>query len=971
MGVKPVLLNKVDLESTSTHKSDNMTNIELYINNTLCDINNPESLGVRLNRVLINPSELNTKDAQYSYSITIPSTPQNDGIFGYANIEETKNKFNRFFDSQLYVDSVKIFDGQFKLSEIDTEGNYKGNLVVPAPKTIKEIFGEKKMNEVGEWLIDVNEKNAISGEEKEVSFPQFISNMNLKEEADCIFPLVLYGLLPKQPKIDANGDKIYTGKTLWDDTVRLGVADFPPSINCLKAIQKIFESMKDENDRSVKITGSAFADERLKGLYMSYQNPVDYEQPWNWGQLGCMHLRGTWTNIDNGSDGNFDSGHLERNFNKVEKDSEVSCIAVNLFSCKNAKIEVLEDNSSSIFQHETQKPTYINKNTTVTIPVSGLYKVNLHAEVKINVSPKYGYRSDRSLGIRFMYANENGHSDNYLDNLRYELKLLRSRGDEIDFTSQGIDTVFFKDNFNQANDPNGLYETVGGESFRKYKTYPKYFPRENSVLFVDPYQNNNMVCGFSWGKARNEDKQNPTDKRYVPMYLLAAKSGLSWSADNDTVNYCAVDSPEGYWEYGIKKGYTNIIGDEDDEAKALIYRESSKFKVEVANSDNYIRSKEDEKVSGEANIQAIVWLERGERLALADVLDTGYFNGPAKSDPYAKHEVSFDLQIEPYRTNRDWVKVDLEGTGTGAMNWEDDRKEGLFPKSTIDLIKFLPSEQKVDEWLDNFCKAFNLQLTQPAPYKFELNVKQQKQIASAGSVVDLDGKASIVKRSNQPLDLPSAYQLGFKINKEEEGYIKSYKSSDGSYDDGGGSLNTGSVDGKELTQNSSFSYNWFKRIKHNSTEILLPVITHLEIWQREGTRDYEEMMPKLYTHYAQRFWYRSDMYDAGNVWNNGKENEKPESLLLSMVSNRMRGGRTLLLNYHNKPNTILTTYFNVIVGADSNYTEVECYLTPDEYERLDGSCYAQLNGDLYYIASVEGYDPIGRNSTKLKLIRKV
>lgn len=971
MGTKPVLLNKVDLKSSSTHKSDNMTNIELYINNTLCDINNPESLGVRLNRVLINPSELNTKDAQYSYSITIPSTPQNDAIFGYANIEETKNKFNRFFNSQLYVDSVKIFDGQFKLSEIDTEGNYKGNLVVPAPKTIKEIFGEKKMNEVGEWLIDVNEKNAISGKEKEVSFPQFISNMNLKEEADCIFPLVLYGLLPKQPKIDANGDKIYTGKTLWDDQVRLGVADFPPSINCLKAIQKIFESMKDDNDRPVNVSGSAFADERLKGLYMSYQNPVDYEQPWNWGQLGRMHLRGTWTNIDN-DNYRIPTTSLESRFFRTQGDYDH--VTVNLFQAKNSQIEIVEDGGNNIIQTLAQSENVNQKavaSTHVVIPVSGFYKVKLSANLHIRRGNERG-RSNKDYGTRFAYFNNEG-GGNLFPDIRYELKLLRSRDDsDFNLENQVIDGVFFQKNQKRPQDTVGVFgdEYPDYKGFPKYETFPKYFPQPGEIQFIDLSQNRHFVCGLHWGiNAELKDRgYNPVDINpdKIKSWVMAAKSGMSWDYEIDDVNYSAINAPASYWAYDLIR--TNP--GEDIHEEHIGYIRNGHFKVDLTNSpENRCDIVDEQTGNGEVNM--IVWLEKGEKLSVVDVVDLGRFNS-YKKNAYIKHEVSFDLQIEPYRTNQDWVKVDLEGTGTGAMDWEDDRKEGLFPKSTIDLIKFLPSEQKVDEWLDNFCKAFNLQLTQPAPYKFELNVKQQKQIASAGSVVDLDGKASIVKRSNQPLDLPSAYQLGFKINKEEEGYEDYPNQNNGDYDDGGGRLDTGSIGGKELTQSSTFSYNWFKPIEYGWDILLLPIIAHKEIWENpRNPIDYEEMMPKLYTHYTQRFWYRSDIYDAGNVWNNGKENEKSDSLVLSMVSNRMRGGRTLLLNYHNKPNTILTTYFNVIVGADSNYTEVECYLTPDEYERLDGSCYAKLNGDLYFIASVEGYDPIGRNSTKLKLIRKV
>ncbi|SHG14261.1 hypothetical protein [Dysgonomonas macrotermitis] len=263
-----------------------MTNIELYINNRLCDIRNAENLGIRLNRVLINPVELNTKDAQYSYSVTIPSSATNDAIFGFANVEETKDKFNHDHSALLYVDSILVFDGRFRLSEIDTDGNYKGNLLIPAKKTIKEILGDTKMNELKtNWKIKFNEMVAS------------LNYWNTKEGTpECIFPYVLYGLLPKVPK-DSSGN--YSDKTLWDDTVRLGIEDFPPSINCMQTITKIFESLKDDKGKPVGIGGTAFDDPRLTNLYMSYSNPTDYVQDWNWGDLGKVHIKGNYQSIRN------------------------------------------------------------------------------------------------------------------------------------------------------------------------------------------------------------------------------------------------------------------------------------------------------------------------------------------------------------------------------------------------------------------------------------------------------------------------------------------------------------------------------------------------------------------------------------------------------------------------------------------------------------------------------------------------
>lgn len=119
-----------------------MVNTELYINNQLCDIVNPYELGVRFQREILIPSEITTKDVQYSFTIKLPTSNTNNTIFNFANVEEVKNKFNYEYQALLIVDSIKVFDGKFRLTEID-EDTYKGNLYIPAAKTIKDIFGYK------------------------------------------------------------------------------------------------------------------------------------------------------------------------------------------------------------------------------------------------------------------------------------------------------------------------------------------------------------------------------------------------------------------------------------------------------------------------------------------------------------------------------------------------------------------------------------------------------------------------------------------------------------------------------------------------------------------------------------------------------------------------------------------------------------------------------------------------------------
>lgn len=956
-----------------------MTHIELYINKKLCDIQSPERLGIRLNRVLINPAELNTKDAQYSYSITIPSTPANDAIFGYANVEEVKNKFNHIYTAQLYVDSVSIFDGQFKLGGIEADGSYKGNLVVPIQKTIKEIFGDKRMNEIeGEWKLDVS---SPLNKDTPLGMVEMLNKYNTaKGIPDCIFPLVLYGLLPKVAKDEAGN---YSSKARWDKYVRLGIHDFPPSINCMNAIKTIFKHHKDDNGNSYDIGGSAFNDSRLSNLYMSYRNPTDYQQEWNWGYLGKMKVSGQWTNVKN-SGKDISLPHLETQFFQTQGDYEH--IAVNLFNAKNVEIKIEKDTGNNISQSEQKRKedNSVIKNTHIVIPASGFYKIKFAATMELGfpVDNDFKGSSNSDLGIRFAYPNSHK-ANNEFDSGRYELKLVRDRGEgSFEMDSAVIDGVFFKNNQNQEMNKTGLSDSTYG--FPLFETSPKYFPQAQSdgVLFVDPLQNPNIISGFRWGKGDLEESGNPVDKNNFYCSILSAKNGFSWDKTLDTLNYCAVKSP-GYWRYGVLQAGEDEIeeeveeGDDDEETvKEYGYEIENRFSIDLDSPDNYVRKQSNS--NGDGLIHSIIWLEKGERLAVVDVSDIGVWRQGASHNgkgAYIKHVVTFDLEIEPYQTQQEWITVNFDGTGTAPMKWD---AVSDFKTDYINLIKFLPSEQKIDEWLNDLCNAFNLQLTQPSERQFELNVKQSRPAASASSLLDLDTKTSILQRTNEPLGLPSEFNIGFKIDKEEEGYANA----DENNKDGGGSFITGNIDGQVTTQTSNFSYNWFKTITKDvvvgrdgegedimgTMELKLPVITNKEIWVGDSLK-YAEMMKKLYTNYRQRFWYKSEKPDnVGVVWG-GTDN--PTELILPRLSYSLNGDEIFTLNYYNNSNSILTTYFSIIATDDSNYTYVECYLSSDEYEQLDGNKLVKLNGDLYYVAAVEGYDPMGRNKTKLKLIRKV
>lgn len=1140
-----------------------MTNQELYINGALVDL--PRDVGVRINRALINPSELNAKDAQFSYSITLPPTAVNSAAFSAADVEETKNKFNRTYRAQYIVDGVRVFDGRFRMSEVSARG-FKGNLYVPDRKSIKDIFGELKLTDNAPF---------------EIPFLDFVPSVNsynlaaVTSPQAAIFPYVMYGVLPKVP-LDKNANN-YSPRNVWDSSVRIGIQDLPPSINPMLMLRHIFES------QGYDLQGSAFDDDRLTRLYMSYKNAPERVQPWNYGQHAKIRVRGFW-----GSRQNWRTGltSYERGVNQGQG-SGGAIFATDLLDAVNTSLDILEDKGGNVLYKEVNDAdgvTWINGQ--IRIPASGFYKVEFDASV--HVSDQLDWRhTDAATGVQHIGGRTANVNNWFVDN-PFEVRLCRDWGKGADFGlgSPKLNGVFYYDNQpqNLTFDENNV---------------PKYFPQVNAdgqVNFVDLAQDRGHLLGFAFGKheggSENREYINPRDTTNKWSQILAAKPAQSWdaasasedptrlaiksagwwkygrigsfdnagdnpdtnldysggpfangkvldangnpqdpnlgnlavrvngyglnsltgfqtpnaafdvtdfidlalytnlkfsgtfsdagngmaivayydinlqyigfgelapitgapsvtftneplTAPNDaafvrllsevatpmsvTANSAAtgnvilhrfplqryftyvLTAPAGHSGYvyihnGAANGYTervdfvngvatfntsfyplvvfepritlylktpnfDINGTlvisrkiEESSADVIDWELTNKYAINLQNApENFARRGQymdstglDANWYAQGKASAVVWLNAGELLTVASVSSEGRYrrNGMHSTFGWVAHELAFNLSVQPFRVDRNWLKVSQSGNGTGPMDWNDAPN---FATDRIDLVQFLNVDMRTDEFIDNFVKAFNLKLSQIGEKTFSLDLKQTRQSVSSLSI-DLDNVASVRDRVNSPLGLPSLYKIGFTINADEQGFVETQ-------DDGGGTFSTGATEENVVEQKSNFSYNWFKNITQGAATLPLPLVSKSEVWN--PLMSYPDAMAKKYTDLPYRFWYfDGQLNDIGGVF---KFNN--EALTLAKVSNEIAGVN--ILNYKNARFTLLDNYFTVLINGASHYTEVEAYITPAQYKALNGAILAKFNGDLYYIAELSGYDPTGRNKTKIKLIRRI
>jgi len=516
-----------------------MTNIELYIDGVLTDT--PNNFNIRLNRQLINPAELNTKDAQYSFNINLPPTANNNRALGFANVEEIKGKFIREYRAQLIINSVRIFIGLFRLSKVDGNG-YSGNLYVPAVKSIKDIFGDVNLNALPEYRIPFTDF---------ASSVTAINTAALTEPQMAIFPYVLYGLLPKVP-LDRNANN-FSARNLWDDSVRIKMQDIPPSINPLKMLKHIF------NSQGYNIGGSAFNDSRLTQIYESYRNPQEYVQPWNFGRHGVMELSGRWDSRYNQRGG---AEHFEKGVNQTS-DRGYNIYTTDLFDSTNTVININQDPGANILYKE------VNDNagstwaqTQVRVPASGYYKVRLLTS--INVNAEMWRITDQRTGIQHIGGDGDKHINNFANRV-YEIKLLRDRkGADFGLSNAKLDGGFY-----DLNQPQNT--TFDGANI------PKYFPQvpaTGQINMIDQAQNRKHVLGFGFGSrdyllnfspgTQKPDNMflNPRDSEGRLCQMQMSKPGISWDSSEELINRIATKNP-GYWKYG-RIGTFDNEGDNPD-----------------------------------------------------------------------------------------------------------------------------------------------------------------------------------------------------------------------------------------------------------------------------------------------------------------------------------------------------------------------------------------------------------------------
>ena len=167
-----------------------------------------------------------------------------------------------------------------------------------------------------------------------------------------------------------------------------------------------------------------------------------------------------------------------------------------------------------------------------------------------------------------------------------------------------------------------------------------------------------------------------------------------------------------------------------------------------------------------------------------------------------------------------------------------------------------------------------------------------------------------------------------------------------------------------------FAYTWYDSFRYFKNEydaeptvvFKTPVISKYT-YMIDGY-DYEESRKHDGYGLSQRLWFKPQKVEGVELPIKAMD----ETVQVYVPTNNQGNFN---LTYNNTEESILSKFFNVSSYLASNYVNVECYISPEEYNRLKNGALVKFDSNLHYVCEIKNYDPSGRNKTTLILMTKV
>jgi len=988
--------------------------IELWVNGNSVEFESQESINVRFQNVLFDPTKIASTQAEYSFEFELPCTPVNNRIFDFANDLAKLNKFRPRWNAELYADGNLIFKGTLTLNGVKNK-RYSVNLVSVKVNSLDEIFGDAVMTDIKLPNGDNWDIPFVGAGFSSTTYTIDWYNNECAEgrNNEVCFPLISYGVFQKDPieKDDVGSD--YTSKYDIDKYNRWYVESFYPSISMIETMKKAFEW------KGYTVGGDVFQNNLLKEIFMSTNLADEQDPTYNLAnpKFGRVEIDVEWETPMNGSaytqDLNFPYFRIGGEYDVDGKfvNSYYNFESVQIYDML-AEGNVAITGSSYLYQPNEH---------IIVIPADGFYKIELSGRSDLTQSStfqanqKYLSRADNEVKM-------DGEVEILIDMKKFtpfEVQLVRNYDDNLELIHgpnnfqlvdgvpghseayvvyggfiTGLTSNYYSTTSNFPHEKIGsayyhnaplktkvfypwLYAPptditrFGDETKRKLYDFDEWnnvgyimpsFP-SNNIMGYDPAVSPIFICGFT-------SMGNDNDGGCAAVI----KNGYSWSP---TVS-------EKYYSFYAQDGYYKAkTGFDSNGLPTWNYQmtpPNTPDKYEGRHGDNQCNgismnyfSYSNYAINGK--IQCIVKLNKGDKIQLLGVQRN--YEHDYDQCQY-KVESDYHLMIEAYSPKSYDELLMLH------YNWND---ESQFDKN-LNLPNFFNKEKKVSEWIQNTIDAFNLELIQDGN---SVTINTKKKFGQFENyAVDIDDRVNSNEAESSAINYPKSMAVKYKINNEEWGFERSAVANAGGdetildkdgwekYADSGYSeimLNDDTYVTNKSEKSLQYSYTWYWNFNwyevdsdgqqnpyRDPVTLRIPCISKFE-YMVDGY-GYDEAMKHDGHGLPQRFWFRPKPTECFVY----TETYPKEMVTIYTTENENNG---VNLSYKNTEKSLLTEFFNISAYLASNYVEIEVYLTPEEYNRIKNGAMVRFDSDLYLPVEINGYDCTGYNPTTLKLMKRV
>lgn len=938
--------------------------IELFVNGQSVEFESQDSINIRFNNVLFDPTKIASNQGEYSFTFDLPCTKVNNKIFDYANNLSKLNKFHTRWDAELYADGNLIFGGSLTLNGVE-DGMYKANLVSIKNYSLDEIFGEATLTDIP-WYIPFSGNPSIN-------------EYNASGDSKVVFPLVSYGAFQKEPKFKDSVASDYTSKFDIDHYNLWYMESFQPSLSLVETIKKAFEW------KGYKIQGDALSDYFLNEIFMS-ENLADEQDPqYNLAneKIGTVAISTNWITPSSGGtvrdlkfpyfrandpywtfeDGEGTDHPIEFNFTKIKMynmlDTDEGSLGVNI-----------------------GHPTYLYNESEkmIVIPADGFYKIELDISAFLNTSSDltakqlvHHWNDSTSEMTPNVFEEDVTFSPDFRITTPLEIQLVRNYDEDIELI-KGKRNIRIYDGY-----PNNETQLNRGEK-SNYRSWVTCFPQENlgSEPSLQPNPTDGTPFGGSlygydiWvrslgmGYVPNDGELMMYDPIVNPNFIM----GVTSMGDKDGGGTASVIK-NGYSWSSLSSDKNEVMYNQNGYVFGNVIGSSVSWQQTEFNQNTYPQAPSAyfNQTNGAltARISALVRLNKNDKLQLFAVhRDYTNLNGD---------DITYETQAQ--------VHLSIAAMSPNNMAHLRKVNYGYYSEPEFDrdlrVTNFLNKETKVSDWLNNVATAFNLEITQN---NNTVSINKRKKYLDL-TAVDIDDRVNSSNAKSQIIEYPKSMAVKYKIDTEEYGFYNTVPQEyieDENWKEYGDSgftvinVNDDSYVTSKDEKSLNFSYTWydnfnfyqcdsaFTQTSDTPSTVRIPVISKEE-YMIDGY-DYTESMNYDGFGLSQRFWFRPTRNGDLTVWTRTTPVEEVD---IYTTENAFNG---LNLSYKATENSLLKQYFNISPKLSSNYVEVEVYLSPTEYNRLKNGALCRFDSDLYEVVEINGYDPSGNELTTLKLMKK-